>query len=187
MSQAAPGHPGVAHPSVSVMIGERITMRQFLGVFFTLATLIVVGIGVATQSGAAPLKAQAATPAAVDKAVLGQGVSALDPNRVLLLQRRTFAPGSDSGAHPAPGPTVLYVDSGTIEFGVDTGTALLTRKGETETTGIEAGERVALEAGDAVFYDEGVVHDVANPNTDAGVTLEARFNPNETAPATPQP
>jgi quercetin dioxygenase-like cupin family protein len=169
------------------MIGERITMRQYLGVFFTLVTLIVFGIGIATHSGAAPLTARAATQAAVDKAVLGQGVSALDPNRILLLQRRTFAPGSDSGAHPAPGPTVLYVDSGAIEFGVDTGAALLTRQGETGPTAIEAGERIALEAGDAVFYDEGVVHDVANPNADPGVTLEARFNPNDTAPATPQP
>ena len=162
-------------------------MRPYLGMFFTLATLIIVGIGLATHSGAAPMKAQAATPPAVDKAILGQGISALDPHRVLLLQRRTFAPGSDSGAHPAAGPTVLYVDSGTVEFGVDTGAALLTRKGETETTGIKAGDRVALEAGDAIFYDEGVVHDVANPNSEPGVTLEARFNPKDAAPATPQP
>src|SRR5690349_1053272 len=125
---------------MNAMIGERITMRQYLGVFFTLATLIVFGIGIATHSGAAPVTAQASTPAAVDKTVLGQGVSALDPNRVLLLQRRTFAPGSDSGAHPAPGPTVLYVDSGTIEFGVDKGAALLTRNGETDATGIADGE-----------------------------------------------
>jgi quercetin dioxygenase-like cupin family protein len=162
-------------------------MRQYLGVFFTLATFIVFGIGLSTHGGVAPVTAQDAMPAAVDKAVLGQGVSALDPNRVLLLQRRTFAPGSDSGAHPAPGPTVLYVDSGTIEFGVDTGAALVTRKGETEATAVANGERVALEAGDAVFYDEGVVHDVANPNAEPGVTLEARFNPNDAAPSTPQP
>jgi quercetin dioxygenase-like cupin family protein len=162
-------------------------MRQYLGAFFTLATLIVFGIGVASHSGATLVTAQEATPAAVEKDVLGQGVSALDPNRNLLLQRRTFAPGSDSGSHPAPGPTVLYVESGTIEFGVDTGAALLTRHGETEETAIKAGERVALEAGDAVFYDEGVIHDVANPNSHPGVTLEARFNPNEGASATPQP
>lgn len=162
-------------------------MRQYFGGFFALATLIVFGIGLATHSIATPVTAQAATPAAVDKTILGQGISALDPDRILLLQRRTFAPGSDSGTHPAPGPTVLYVDSGTIEFGVDTGAALLTRNGETQTTGIKAGERVALEAGDAVFYDEGVVHDVANPNRDPGVTLEARFNPNDAVPATPQP
>lgn len=162
-------------------------MRHYLGVFFTLASLIVFGIGLANHNGPAQMTAHAAAPAAVDKVVLGQGISALDPSRVLLLQRRTFAPGSDSGAHPAPGPTVLSVDSGTIEFGVDKGAALLTRKGESEATGIAAGERVALEAGDAVFYDEGVVHDVANPNTEPGVTLEARFNPNGAAPATPQP
>ena len=162
-------------------------MRPYLGVFFTLATLIIFGIGLATHTGAAPMKAQAAAPATVDKAILGQGVSALDPHRVLLLQRRTFAPGSDSGSHPAAGPTVLYVDSGTIEFGVDTGAALLTRNGETKATSITDGERVALEAGDAIFYDEGVVHDVANPNSKPGVTLEARFNPNDASPATPQP
>lgn len=161
-------------------------MRQYLGVFFALATLVIVGMGIASQRGVAPVRAQAASPA-IEKAVLGQGVSALDPERVLLLQRRTFAPGSDSGAHPAPGPTVLYVDSGTIEFGIDQGAALVTRKGKTEATAIAEGERVALDAGDAVFYDEGVVHNVANPNTDPGVTLEARFNPNEETPATPAP
>lgn len=162
-------------------------MRQYLGMFFTLATLIVFGISIAAHGGAAPATARASTPPAIDKAVLAQGISALDPNRILLLQRRTFAPGSDSGSHPAPGPTVLYVDSGTIEFGVEKGAALLTRKGETEAYGIEAGERMALEAGDAVFYDEGVVHDVANPNSDPGVTLEARFNANDEMAATPQP
>jgi quercetin dioxygenase-like cupin family protein len=124
---------------------------------------------------------------AITKELLGQGASAVAPDRVLLLQQRTFAPGSDSGAHPAPGPTVLYVDSGEVEFAVAEGAALLTRQGAGEQETIMAGDEVELYQGDAVFYDEGVVHDVANPNTAPAVTLEARLNPVEEATPTPQP
>ena len=101
------------------------------------------------------------------------------PDRVQLLQRRTFAPGSARGAHPPPPPTVLFVDSGTVEFTVDEGAALLTRRGATEQKPVAAGDEVDLEQGDAVFYDEGVVHDVANVYDDPAVTLEARLNPPE--------
>lgn len=161
-------------------------MPRYLVYLFALAAFALAGLGTLTHQLPGSSLPQAAAANAIDKAVLGQGASALAPDRVLLLQRRTFAPGSDSGAHPAPGPTVLYVDSGAVEFTVTEGAALLTRKDASETTGIAAGEHVSLQAGDSVFYDEGVVHDVANPNTDPGVTLEARFNPAEPQ-ATPAP
>jgi hypothetical protein len=35
-----------------------------------------------------------------------------------------------------------------------------------------------------VSYDEGVVHDVANPGTESATTIESRLNPTE-SPATP--
>ena len=55
---------------------------------------------------------------AVTKEILGQGASAVAPDRDLILQRRTFAPGADSGAQPAPCPVALFVDSGSVEFTV---------------------------------------------------------------------
>jgi quercetin dioxygenase-like cupin family protein len=162
-------------------------MRQHLARFIAVATLAVVVTGAATHHIAASATPPAANTTAVAKEVLGQGVSAVAPDRVLLLQRRTFAPGSDSGAHPAPGPTVLYVDSGEVEFAVAEGAALLTRQGASEATPVAAGDQVELGQGDAVFYDAGVVHDVANPYGDPAVTLEARLNPAEASPATPAP
>lgn len=136
--------------------------------------------------------AAVSTPAKVDqptiaRAVLGQGASAIAPDRVLLLQQRTFPAGSDSGAHPAPGPTVLFVDAGAVQFSVDPGTALLSRGGASSSEPIAAGTAAELNQGDAVFYDAGVVHGVANPGLDPAMTLEARLNPREEAPAAPTP
>lgn len=110
---------------------------------------------------------------------LGTGQSVVAPERTLLLQRRTFAPGSDSGAHPAPGPVVLSVESGTVEFLVPEGAALVTRAGDNSAEPLAAGSKVTLNTGDAVFYDEGVVHQFLNPGTEPAVTLEARLNPEE--------
>ncbi len=162
-------------------------MQKSLLLFATVAVLAFILIGVVPRGAAGAATPAATNASAVTKEILGQGAAAVAPDRVLILQRRTFAPGSDSGSHPAPGPTVLYVDSGAIEFGVDEGAALLTRQGETAPQEIAAGDRIALNAGDFVFYDEGVIHDVANPNADPAVTLESRLNPAEAAPATPTP
>jgi quercetin dioxygenase-like cupin family protein len=162
-------------------------MKKLISPFIAIVSLAFILINVVPHgvAGASPLPQTDAS--AVKKEVLGQGISAVAPDRVLLLQRRTFSPGSDSGAHPAPGPTVLYVDSGAVEFKVTDGAALLTRHGSTTQETVAAGNEVDLSQGDAIFYDQGVVHDVANTYDAPAVTLEARFNPNETMAATPAP
>jgi quercetin dioxygenase-like cupin family protein len=158
-------------------IGGSTAMPKYLAVLVAGVALAFVATGPVQHSLAGAATPQATDTTAITKEILGQGASAVAPDRVLLLQRRTFAPGSDSGAHPAPGPTVLFVDSGTVEFTVDEGAALLTRRGATEQKPVAAGDEVDLEQGDAVFYDEGVVHDVVNAYDDPAVTLEARLNP----------
>jgi len=146
-----------------------------------LAVALIAGAGRADLPGTGMVgAAPAATPAAeVTKEILGQGASAVAPDRVLLLQRRTFAPGADSGSHPAPGPTVLVVDSGAIEFRVSSGAAVVTRAGAAEPELAGEGDTVMVGEGDAVLYDEGVVHQVVNSGTDHAVTLESRLNPVE--------
>ena len=158
-------------------IGGSNAMPKYLAVLVAGTAIAFVVTGTTQHSLAGAATPQATDTTAIAKEILGQGASAVAPDRVLLLQRRTFAPGSDSGAHPAPGPTVLFVDSGTVEFAVDKGAALLTRRGATEQEPVAAGDEVDLEQGDAVFYDEGVVHDVVNAYDDPAVTLEARLNP----------
>ena len=165
-------------------------MRHELKIVFVGGILTVAaaaGISRTDFDGAWGDRAAAAAPAAVVKEVLGQGTSAVAPDRVLLLQRRTFAPGSDSGAHPAPGPTVLSVADGTVEFSVSKGAALLTHSGTSDRQTVAAGTAAELHPGDAVFYDQGVVPDVANRGTDPATTLEARLNPVDGTPATPTP
>jgi quercetin dioxygenase-like cupin family protein len=154
---------------------------------------IVAFLGLALVAGPRLISAQEGTPTAapstgVTKVELGRGSSAVAPDRVLILQQRTFAPGADSGAHPAPGPVVLSVSSGRVVFSVVDGAALLTRAGASTQETIAAGAEATLQTGDFVFYDQGVVHDVRNDGTDPAVTLEARLNPAETAAtATPTP
>jgi len=146
---------------------------------FLVGAAIITGVGSAlAQDGTTP-----PVPEGITREQLGSGGPSLAPDRVLLIQRRTFAPGSDSGAHPAPGPVVLYVESGAIDFAVDQGAAFVTRSEyagtdtPAETEPVPAGTEVTLNEGDSVFYDEGVVHTVRNTGGVDAVTLEARLNP----------
>jgi quercetin dioxygenase-like cupin family protein len=144
------------------------------------STLLVAGLRQVGAQNASPT----AAGAAVKAEVLGQTQSAVAPDRVLILQRRTFPPGSASGAHPAPGPVVLYVDSGSVVFTVTEGEAIVTRAGSTTTETVAAGSQATLATGDEVSYDAGVVHDVSNPGSEQAVTLESRLNPAPTATPT---
>ncbi|HEU0113045.1 MAG TPA: cupin domain-containing protein [Thermomicrobiales bacterium] len=155
--------------------------------FVSIGILALTAIGV-VAIGEAGSAAQGTTPAAaatgVSTTIFGQGASAVAPDRVLILQSRTFAPGSDSGAHPAAGPAVLYVQSGEVEFAVVKGAAIRLHDGKPQGGTIEAGAKAELSQGDAVFYDQGVVHEVSNSGSAPAVTLESRLNPAPSA-ATP--
>jgi quercetin dioxygenase-like cupin family protein len=164
---------------------------------------VLLPFGAVLAAGAGPAQAQDSAPPSTEpmsmssdsmaaepiaKETLGSGESAVAPDRVLLLSRRTFAPGADSGEHPAPGPVVLFVESGTIGFTVIDGAALVTRAYETPDSSetseapegpetVAEGTEYLLSPGDSVFYDEGVVHTVRNAGDVEAVTLEARLNP----------
>jgi mannose-6-phosphate isomerase-like protein (cupin superfamily) len=164
------------------------TMSQRRRVGLAVAILLLTGVVLVTGSHMVGAQGSA-TPApgtGITKETLGQETSAVAPDRVLLLARRTFAPGADSGSHPAPGPVVLFVESGSVTFSVQDGAALVTRAGATTTESVAAGSEVSLNEGDEVSYDQGVVHDVYNEGSVAAVTLEARLNPpTPAATATP--
>ena len=152
--------------------------RPLIGVL----SLILIAVAVLSV-GLRETDAQNATPASentgVKTEVLGQMQSPVAPDRVLILQRRTFAPGSDSGAHPAQGPVVLYVNSGSVDFRVVEGAAIVTRAGSTTTETVMAGNQATLATGDEISYDAGVVHAVSNPTDQPAVTLESRLNPTQ--------
>lgn len=148
-----------------------------IGLMMALTLVLGGGLGFARANAATP------APTAIEKQTLGQTESAAAPGRSLLLQQRTFAPGSDSGAHPAAGPVVLYVEEGSVTFTVVEGAAVVTRATGAQEQ-VNAGQSVTLDEYDTVTYDQGVVHEVANPGTEPAITLEARLNPTETK-ATP--
>jgi quercetin dioxygenase-like cupin family protein len=122
----------------------------------------------------------AGDPTGVTIEVLGRGGSAVvPPERELLLRRRTFEPGASTTPHPADGPVVLAVESGTVGFTVVEGAAQLTRAAAAGSPGatevVAAGTEAILNPGDTVFYDEGVVHAVRNAGDGVAKTMEARL------------
>jgi quercetin dioxygenase-like cupin family protein len=143
---------------------------------FIFGALVTFSLGAVAAQG----MGSTATPGPsgnIKQETLGKEMSAVAPDKVLLLNRRTFAPGADSGAHAAAGPVVLFVESGEVDFTVVKGAALVTTAGATAPTTLAAGKEASLKAGDVVTYDAGVVHDVYNAGSVPAVTLESRLNP----------
>jgi quercetin dioxygenase-like cupin family protein len=136
-----------------------------IGLFaMTLALLAAVGV--------APLDAQEATPpAAISVVDLAPGVTAeifvgapsdRAPDQTVYLARFVFQPGAEIFPHGHPGTTVLGVASGSFGWTLVEGTAHVVRgaaAGGTEVEDItEPGTEVILEPGDAISYEDDVVH-----------------------------
>lgn len=85
------------------------------------------------------------------------------PEQTVYLARFVFQPGGEIFPHSHPGTTVLGVASGSFGWTLLEGTAHVVRgaasgtPGETEDL-TEPGTDVILEPGDAIFYEDDVVH-----------------------------
>ncbi len=122
------------------------------------------------------LAAQEGTPAAAGAAIavieLAPGVtaevfagapSARAPGQTVYLARFVFQPGAEFFTHSHPGTTVLGIESGSFGWTLVEGTAHVVRGAATGATGpaedlTEPGTEVILEPGDAIFYEDDVVH-----------------------------
>jgi hypothetical protein len=84
------------------------------------------------------------------------------PDQTVYLARFVFEPGSEIFPHNHPGTAVLGVESGTWGWTLLEGTAHVVRgaaAGNTEVEDVtETGTEVLLEVGDAIYYEEDVVH-----------------------------
>ena len=91
----------------------------------------------------------------------------------LYLARFVFEPGSEIFPHNLPGTAVLGVESGTWGWTLLEGTAHVVRgaaAGNTEVEDItEPGIEVLLEVGDAIYYEEDVVHTAGGAGDDETV------------------
>jgi quercetin dioxygenase-like cupin family protein len=135
------------------------------------ALLLAGGTAVGVGLGA---RAQEATPAAgpitmielapgVVAEVFASAPSARAPGQTVYVARFTFQPGAEIFPHSHPGTTVLGVAAGTFGWTLLAGTAHVVRGAASGAAGpaedvTAPGTEVILEAGDAIYYEDDVVH-----------------------------
>jgi quercetin dioxygenase-like cupin family protein len=133
------------------------------------ATLALGGLPAGWQTA---VRAQEATPGAIAVAELAPGVTAevffgapsiLAPGQTVYLARFVFQPGAEIFPHGHPGTTILGVAEGSLGWTIVEGTAHVVRgaAGPTPSPAEELtreGADVVLEPGDAIFYEDDVVH-----------------------------
>lgn len=98
------------------------------------------------------------------------------PGQTLYTARFVFQPGSEIFAHNHPGTTSLTVESGTFGWTLLEGTAHVVRGAATGSpTGTEElttpGTEVLLEPGDAIYYEDDVVHTARGAGDEPAVVL----------------
>ena len=149
-----------------------------------LPSLLAFALTVALLGFFAPRLAAQEAPPAIAQIELAPGViaevfagapSARADGQTVYLARFTFAPGSAIFPHSHPGTTVLGVDSGEFGWTLLAGTAHVVRgaaAGGTETEDVtEPGTEVILNAGDAIYYEDDVVHTARAAGDEPAVVL----------------
>lgn len=142
--------------------------------FFAISLVALAALPLALAAPApAPLAAQEATPdASITVIELAPGVTAevfagapsdRAPDQTVYLARFVFQPGSEIFPHSHPGTVVLGVASGSFGWTLVEGTAHVVRGAAAGATDpaediTEPGTEVILEPGDAIFYEDDVVH-----------------------------
>jgi quercetin dioxygenase-like cupin family protein len=130
------------------------------------------------------LAAQEATPGPISVTELAPGFtaevfagapSARAPEQTVYLARFIFQPGAEIFPHSHPGTTIVGVESGTLGWTLLEGTAHVVRgsaSGGTATEDlIEPGTEVILNPGDAIFYEDDVVHTARGASDEETVIL----------------
>ena len=155
-------------PALANAVSRRTALRGIGGTGFA-GALGIVSAG----WGWSAARAQEATPAAEGIAVneLAPGVTAelfasipssRAPGQTIHLVRLTFQPGAEAAAHQHPGTVVLAVAAGSLGFTLLEGSVQVVRgaaAGGSETEDVtEPGTDIILEPGDAIFYEDDVVH-----------------------------
>lgn len=140
-------------------------------------TLAMIAVCALLATSAGQLAAHGGTPAADSSPIidlsLGHGLPANAPGQVLTLERITLAPGAAFPVHVHPGAYVVTIESGTLEFPIMKGEAIVTRAGSTSPETVTTGTNIVLNAGDSLFEQEGVVHTARNAGKEPVVILAA--------------
>lgn len=155
---------------------------------FRLLRLPVLALGLALVLAAAlapRLAAQEATPGPIAPIELAPGVTAevyagapsvRADGQTVYLARFVFQPGAEIFPHSHPGTTILGVQSGEFGWTLLEGEAYVVRGAAAGATGpteeiTEPGTEVILEPGDAIFYEDDVVHTARGASDEEAVVL----------------
>lgn len=93
------------------------------------------------------------------------------PGRTLTLIRYTIAPGAKLAPHIHPGVQMASIESGTLTYTIESGTAIVRRKGASADERIEGPATTTLAPGDAVDEVGDMVHFGANETAEPVVIL----------------
>ncbi len=148
--------------------------------------LLALGFALTMGGASAPhLRAQEATPGPIALIELAPGVTAevfaaapsgRAPDQTVYLARFVFQPGAEIFPHGHPGTTILGVESGTFGWTLVEGTAHVMRGAASGATGpaedlTDPGTEVVLEPGDAIIYEDDVVHTARGAGDEETVIL----------------
>ncbi len=153
-----------------------------------LASIGASGLGLALASRAFAVAAQEATPsteAGIAVMELAPGVTAevfagvptaRAEGQTLYLGRFTFQPGAELFSHSHPGTTLVAPVSGELGWTLVSGTVHVLRGAAAGATGpgedlTEEGADVVLKPGDALFYEDDVVHTARGAGSEPTVVL----------------
>ena len=155
---------------------HRLTKLRLLALItlFALASLVAPG-----------LAAQEATPGPIAVTELAPGFtveifagapSDRAPDQTVYLARFVIQPGAEIYPHSHPGTIILGVASGSLGWTLLEGTAHVVRGAAAGATGpaedlTEPGTEVVLEPGDAIFYEDDVVHTARGAGDEETVVL----------------
>ncbi len=143
-----------------------------------------------------PIKGTELAPGVVAEVFAG-APSARAPGQTVYVARFTFQPDAEIFPHSHPGTTVLGVAAGTFGWTLLAGTARVVRGAGTGSTVAEAvtepGTEVILEPGDAIYYEDDVIHTARGAGAEPAVVHaaqvltagEPRLMPADTEPGTP--
>jgi quercetin dioxygenase-like cupin family protein len=147
-----------------------------------LALIALVALAGLTAPG---LAAQEATPGPIAVTELAPGFtvevfagapSDRAPDQTVYLARFVIQPGAEIYPHSHPGTVILGVASGSLGWTLLEGTAHVVRGAAAGATGpaedlTEPGTDVVLEPGDAIFYEDDVVHTARGAGDEETVVL----------------
>lgn len=142
--------------------------------FGAVLTLVVVTISPVAAQDDPPVAPIELAPG-VTAEIFDAAPSARAPAETVYLARFVFQPDADIFPHGHPGTTVLGVESGSFGWTLLEGTAHVVRGAGTGGAEVEdlteSGVEVVLEPGDAIFYEDDVVHTARGASNEPAVVL----------------